>query len=107
MVLVTLASQRIYIGLVYTALNESTASDNLVLLPLLSGKRDPNALQIKVENNYAAYYQRNKIDLSSKPDSVFCFRKIIFLHQIESLSLFDPLMLGETVAPSKVLDTPR
>ncbi|XXN64715.1 hypothetical protein ACRQ84_03975 [Enterobacter ludwigii] len=87
---VTLKSRRIYIGMIHAATFEYPNTANIVLIPMLSGYRDPRTLSLAVEHNYSQWYQNHNIDFSSTPKSVLEFRKVIMVHQIESLSLFDP-----------------
>lgn len=87
---VTLKSQRIYIGMIQTASFDSGNSSNIVLIPMLSGYRDENTLDLHVEHNYSAWYHDHNISLTSEEITALAFRKVIMLDQIESLSLFDP-----------------
>ena len=87
---VTLKSQRIYIGMIHTATFDREDANNIVLIPMLSGYRDRQTLDLRVEHNYSAWYDRHGITLTSEPHSALAFRKVILLDQIESLSLFDP-----------------
>ena len=57
---------------------------------MLSGYRDHQTLDLRVEHNYSAWYERHNITLTSKPRTALDFRKVILLDQIESLSLFEP-----------------
>lgn len=90
MVYITLNSHRVYIGMVHTARCETSSTDNVVVIPMISGYRDRNTQQLIVEHNYAAYYQQHWITPVSEPNNALNFRKVILLNQIESLSLFDP-----------------
>ena len=90
MVYITLNSHRVYIGMVHTARCETSSSDNVVVIPMISGYRDRNTQQLVVEHNYAAYYQKHWITPVSEPNNALNFRKVILLNKIESLSLFDP-----------------
>jgi hypothetical protein len=87
---ITLTSRRIYIGMIMSSSFDSNDANNLVLIPMLSGYRDKNSLDLVVEHNYSAWYARHDITLTSEPQSALDFRKVILLDQIESLSLFDP-----------------
>ncbi|QCR35999.1 hypothetical protein [Nissabacter sp. SGAir0207] len=90
LVFVTLRSRRVYIGMVHTLRCESGSTDNVVLIPMVSGFRDPETQKMQVEHNYASYYQKHGITPASEPISALYFRKVIMLNQIETLSLFDP-----------------
>jgi len=90
MVFITLQSRRVYIGMVHTARCETSSSDNVVVIPMVSGYRDKDTLELRVEHNYARYYQEHGITPVSDPVSALKFRKVILLSQIETLSLFDP-----------------
>lgn len=87
---VTLKSRRIYIGMIQTASYSNPATANLVLVPMLSGYRDSENLNFRVEHNYARWYHEHDISFVSSPRSAMSFRKVIMLNQVESLSLFDP-----------------
>lgn len=87
---VTLKSQRIYIGMIHTATFDVGDANNIVLIPMLSGYRDHETLDLRVEHNYSAWYDSHDIDLASEPLSALDFRKVLMLSQVESLSLFHP-----------------
>lgn len=88
--LVTLKSRRIYIGMIHTATLEYEKTANIVLIPMLSGYRDGEKMNLCIEHNYSKWYAEHDITLDSEPRSAMDFRKVIMLDQIESLSLFDP-----------------
>jgi hypothetical protein len=90
MVYITLSSHRVYIGMVHTARCETSSTDNVVVIPMISGYRDRQTQQLRVEHNYAAHYLENWITPVSEPNNALNFRKVILINQIESLSLFDP-----------------
>lgn len=83
---ITLTSQRIYIGMIHTATFDSGDANNIVLIPMLSGYRDRETLDLHVEHNYSAWYADHDIDVRAAVD----FRKVLLLSQVESLSLFHP-----------------
>ncbi|EME1865145.1 hypothetical protein VWS91_004281, partial [Cronobacter sakazakii] len=56
----------------------------------LSGYRDHETLDLRVEHNYSAWYDSHGITLQAGEKSALAYRKVILLNQIESLSLFDP-----------------
>ena len=86
----TLKSQRIYIGMIQTSSFDGSGTSNVVIIPMLSGYRDENTLDLQVEHNYSAWYYDHDISLTSEEVTALAFRKVIMLDQIESLSLFDP-----------------
>lgn len=88
--LVTLKSRRIYIGMIHTATLEYEKTANIVLIPMLSGYRDGEKMNLCIEHNYSKWYAEHDITQDSEPRSAMDFRKVIMLDQIESLSLFDP-----------------
>lgn len=98
---VTLKSRRIYIGMIHTASFENEITASLVLIPMLSGYRDATTLNLSVEHNYSAWYDKHDITLDSEPKSAMAFRKVIMLDQIESLSLFDPASASALAMDSK------
>lgn len=87
---VTLRSGRIYVGMIHTATLEYEKTANIVLIPMLSGYRDRQTMNFRIENNYSKWYDGHDITLDSEPRSAMDFRKVIMLNQIESLALFDP-----------------
>lgn len=87
---ITLKSQRIYIGMIHTATFDVGDANNIVLIPMLSGYRNHETLDLRVEHNYSAWYDEHDIDLASEPMSALDFRKVLLLSQVESLSLFHP-----------------
>ncbi|ORM71438.1 hypothetical protein HA48_15765 [Pantoea wallisii] len=99
---ITLKSRRIYIGMIHAATFEYANTANVVMIPMLSGYRDPRTLNLAVEHNYSRWYHKHDISFSSTPKSALEFRKVLMVSQIESLSLFDPasataLAMGKTV----------
>ena len=87
---VSLRSGRIYVGMIHTATLEYEKTANIVLIPMLSGYRDAQTMNLRIENNYSRWYAEHDITLDSEPRSAMSFRKVILLNQIESISLFDP-----------------
>lgn len=86
---VTLKSRKVYIGMINDARFEGMDTDTLVLIPFISGYRDKDTLTFKIEHYYTDHYSQAGITLESDPISVFQFRHVIPLEQIESFSLFD------------------
>ncbi|SLJ93719.1 hypothetical protein SAMN03159434_10299 [Enterobacter sp. NFR05] len=98
---ITLTSQRIYIGMIHTATFDSADANNIVLIPMLSGYRDRETLNLHVEHNYSAWYDAHDIDVRAAVD----FRKVLLLSQVESLSLFHPAQVM-AMGIHKSTDTP-
>ena len=98
---ITLTSQRIYIGMIHTATFDSADANNIVLIPMLSGYRDRETLDLHVEHNYSAWYDAHDIDVRAAVD----FRKVLLLSQVESLSLFHPAQVM-AMGIHKSTDTP-
>lgn len=104
LVLITLESQHVYIGMVHAASYENINTANVVIIPMLSGCRDIHTQNLHIEHNYSRWYAEHGISLVSEPTSAMAFRKVIMLKQIESLSLFDAasasaLPLGKSALP--------
>ncbi|PHM47201.1 hypothetical protein [Xenorhabdus miraniensis] len=92
LVMVTLKSRKVYVGMVDEAkfYNFHTHSDAMVsIIPFISGYRDKDNLSFNVEHYYVDIYNQKGITLSSEPLSVYQFRHILPIDQIESFSLFD------------------
>ncbi|MER2472862.1 hypothetical protein [Photorhabdus laumondii] len=92
LVMVTLKSRKVYVGMVDEAkfYNFHTHSDAMVsIIPFISGYRDKDSLSFTVEHNYTDIYSGKDITLNSEPLSVYLFRHILPIDQIESFSLFD------------------
>lgn len=101
LVMITLKSRHIYIGMVHAAAYDNLTTANVVLIPMLSGYRDSQTQNLSIEHNYSRWYAEHGITPVSQPTSALAFRKVIMLSQIESLSLFDAtsasaLPLGNT-----------
>lgn len=89
LLLVTLKSRKVYVGMIDEARLDQLDTSTLVLIPLMSGYRDKDTLTFNVEHNYVDYYINNGIDLTSEPLSVYQFRHVLPFEQIESFSLFN------------------
>ncbi|WP_319940126.1 hypothetical protein [Xenorhabdus littoralis] len=92
LVMVTLKSRKVYVGMVDGAkfFNFHTHSDEMIsIIPFISGYRDKDSLSFKVEHYYVDIYNQKGITLNSEPLSVHQFRHILPRDQIESFSLFD------------------
>lgn len=86
---VTLKSRKVYVGMIDEARFNQLDTTTLVLLPFMSGYRDKDTLTFCVEHNYVDHYVKNEINLVSEPLSVYQFRHVLPVEQIESFSLFD------------------
>ncbi|PHM61215.1 hypothetical protein [Xenorhabdus ishibashii] len=89
LVLVSLKSRKVYVGMVDESRFESLDTATLVIFPFLSGYRDKDTLTFYIENNYAIHYFENNITFDSQPLSVYHYRHALPREQIESISLFD------------------
>lgn len=89
LILVTLKSRKVYVGMLDMARFEGMDVNTLVLIPFLSGYRDKDTLTFKIEHDYSEHYLKESITLDSKPLSVYQFRHVLPFEQIESFSLFD------------------
>lgn len=89
LLLVTLKSRKVYVGMVDKARFSQLDDSVLVLIPFMSGYRDKDTLTFCVEHNYTDHYESNGITLTSEPLSVYQFRHVLPLEQIESFSLFN------------------
>ncbi|MDE1476538.1 hypothetical protein [Xenorhabdus bovienii] len=89
LVLVTLKSRKVYVGMIDTSRFESLDTDTVVLIPFLSGYRHKDTLTFQVEHNYATHYFENGITFGSVPLSFYHYRHVLPREQIESISLFD------------------
>lgn len=89
LLLVTLKSRKVYVGMVDEARFNQLDSSTLVIIPFMSGYRDKDTLKFCVEHNYSDYYSTHGINLTSEPLSVSHFRHVLPFEQIESFSLFN------------------
>lgn len=89
LILITLKSRKVYVGMVDEARFDSLDTSSLVIIPFMSGYRDKDTLMFCVEHNYSDHYQSQAITLTTKPLSVYQFRRILPIDQIESFSLFN------------------
>lgn len=85
---VSLKSKKVYVGFVDSEQFESADLDNTVIIPLLSGYRDKDTLNVIFDCDYLDIYLKNEIPMTSIP-SLRYFRTIIRLSEIESISLFN------------------
>ncbi|MCE9870281.1 hypothetical protein LZ667_02595 [Hafnia alvei] len=89
LLLVTLKSRKVYVGMIDEARFNQLDTSTLVLIPFMSGYRDKDTLTFCVEHNYVDHYLKEGITLTSEPLSVYQFRHVLPLEQIESFSLFN------------------
>lgn len=84
LVLICLSSRKAYVGLVEGTGIEHADTDNVTIIPFISGYRDKDDLTFKEVHKYSDHY-----DQHSKPLSLYDFRTVIPRPQIVSVSLFD------------------
>lgn len=89
LLLVTLKSRKVYVGMVEEARFNQWDSNILVIIPFMSGYRDKDNLTFCVEHNYVDHYISEGITLTSEPLTVYQFRHVLPFEQIESFSLFN------------------
>ncbi|HEM6924093.1 TPA: hypothetical protein U2I32_003646 [Providencia rettgeri] len=89
LLLVTLKSRKVYVGMIDIARFEGMDTSSLVLIPFMSGYRDKDTLSFKMEHDYTQHYIDEGITFTSEPLSVFQFRHVLPYEQIESFSLFN------------------
>ena len=83
MVSVTLSSKKVYIGYVLRTPNLTPKQQFVGILPVVSGYRDKDTLQLTVVTNYAQA-------ISANPEAANDFEVTFCLDSIESANLFDP-----------------
>lgn len=89
LLLITLKSRKVYVGMVDEARFHHLDTDTIVIIPFMSGYRHKDTLRFIVDHNYAEHYEEEGITLVSQPLSVYQFRHVLPYEQIESLSLFN------------------
>lgn len=89
LLLVTLKSRKVYVGMIDEARFNQLDTNTLVLIPFMSGYRHKDTLTFCVEHNYVDHYQNQGITLTSEPLSVYQYRHVLPFDQIESFSLFN------------------
>lgn len=90
LVLISLSSRKVYVGMVESTRVERGDSENITIIPFISGYRDSDTLIFKVSHDYITHYRENKISANSSPLSISDFRIVLPVCNIESISLFDP-----------------
>ncbi|UJZ95057.1 hypothetical protein IHC87_06845 [Photobacterium damselae subsp. damselae] len=90
LVLVSLSSRKVYVGMIESTRVERGDSENITIIPFISGYRDSDTLVFKVSHDYITHYLENEISASSVPLAISDFRIVLPVSNIESISLFDP-----------------
>lgn len=93
LVLISLKSRKVYVGLVqHTAIFSGEIDNNISLIPFLSGYRDKNELCYQESHSYIDYYKEHKIEWVAQGEELCLkdFRTVIPIDQIEAVSYFDP-----------------
>lgn len=90
LVLITLKSRKVYIGTVNKPRFIHADTENLMIIPMISGYRDKDDLSFKPKHSYIDYYKTNDVCHDSKPLCIADFRIVIPRSEVESASLFDP-----------------
>jgi hypothetical protein len=91
-VVVTLASRKVYIGVVTMPALENGVVEHLELFPLMSGYRHSDELTLHLTTNYFAHYERRGLlSPMARPGTLTLndFRVVIPAREIETMSLFD------------------
>lgn len=88
---ISLASGKVYVGFVTSAVDASFDRKHMKLLPTVSGYRDPATRELMVTHEYAEVYQQlmkdESADLVAHADD---FQLVIPISEIVTASLFDP-----------------
>jgi hypothetical protein len=84
MVSVTLSNRKVYIGYVLKTPNFTPEQQFVALLPLLSGYRDKDTLQLEITTNYVKV-------ISTNPKSAPDFAVTFAIDTIDCANLFDPI----------------
>ncbi len=91
LVSITLKSRKVYIGFVTASFDPANERKYIVLLPMHSGYREEETLDLVIQTNYAPVYAKiiqedNRVALAGIGD----FRLVIPVAEVQSLNLFDP-----------------
>lgn len=89
MVLITLKSRKAYVGFVQKPRFMHSDTENVVIIPMISGYRDKDSLSFIARHSYIDYYQKHDITATSEPLTIDDFRTVMPRAEIESVSLFD------------------
>jgi hypothetical protein len=90
LVSVVLKSRKVYTGFVTGSFDPLNDRDYIQLLPLESGYRDNQTLQLKITTDYAQVYNRivNK-DIEAASIDINDFRVVVPVSEIASINFFD------------------
>ena len=92
---ISLKSRKVYVGVIVSEQFEHIDSDNIVIIPYLSGHREKDTLVVNFDHNYLEVYKKNSNNnLEPQTDTTFPvdmkeFKCVIRLNEVESISLFD------------------
>lgn len=92
---ISLKSRKVYIGIVESEQFERADLDNLAIIPYLSGHRDKDTLEMRIDHSYYSVYMKNNILEDDNFSMLSQFRVVIRLSEVESLSLFDISYYGD------------
>lgn len=91
----SLKSRKVYVGLVLAEQFETGDLDCVLIIPLLSGYRDKDTLDIFFDCNYASVYEKYSLfsaentNESDRLMKIEDFRLAVRVNEIESVSFFD------------------
>lgn len=88
-IIATLASRKIYVGLVTCPALENGLSEHLEILPMLSGYRDKDDLTISITTNYHQHYLESGVIGGMSRLNIQDFRVLIPKDEVETISFFD------------------
>ncbi|EOZ1400618.1 hypothetical protein [Enterobacter hormaechei] len=90
-VLVSLKSKKVYVGIVSCPAFEHGDYEVVELLPLLSGYRDKDTLQVRFTSNYQSHYIRQGIGIVGTMSRLTLddFRTLLPKREIDNVSFFD------------------
>lgn len=89
-VLVTLSSNKVYVGVLNSLPGlEEGRLEYLSLFPLLSGYRDTNSLEVNFTTNYYDHYQKLLDDGNNSSSNTAYFNVTFAISEISIISLFD------------------
>jgi hypothetical protein len=89
LVLITLKSRKVYVGIVQQPRFLHGDLENVVIIPMLSGYRDKDSLAFQISHSYREYYDKHDIREAEGRLTLSHFRTVIPTAEIESASLFD------------------
>ncbi|GIU45773.1 hypothetical protein [Shewanella algidipiscicola] len=91
-VLITLASRKVYVGLVHEIPIEAGEVEHFTILPMLSGYRDKDRLTVKFTTNYFVHYENQLDDAGDPRDEGVClddFIEVIPVSEMVHIGRFD------------------